>query len=125
MTFISIVGPSLQNFLKLKGKAKFASPFTACITLICILVLITALLSYGQGIGSIVYTQTQTISSGVVPVFKFVEDLNVNSSNIHLLPNISVVTKASSNISNYPIVPYNDFKSCGCACMLEQGSYKI
>ena len=26
--------------------------------------------------------------------------------------------------SNYPVVPYWDYKDCGCACMLEKGSYE-
>ena len=44
---------------------------------------------------------------------------------MHLLPNISVVTKESTDKSKYPIVPYNKFKACGCDCMLKQGSNKL
>ena len=48
----------------------------------------------------------------------------MKGSNIHLLPNITVVSMESAAKSNYPVVPYWDYKDCGCACMLEKGSYE-
>ena len=62
-----------------------------------IFVLIAAVLDYGQDIGSILNTQTETIRTGVSEEalrkkFKFVEDTNVNSSNIHYLAKFTVVT---------------------------------
>lgn len=82
------MGPEFKNFLKLKGKTKYVSPFTVCMSFVFIFVLILAVLDYGQDIGSILNTQTETISFGVSEEalrkkFKFVEDTHVNSSNIH------------------------------------------
>ena len=91
--------------------------------------LIATLLSYGKNIGSILSTQTQLISSGTFKdaldeKFEFIEDINFKSSKIHLIPNITVATMEVIDKFNYPVVPYG-FKACGCACMLELGSYRI
>ena len=93
-------------------------------------VMITALLIYGQGIGSILDTQTQTVRTGASEEalrkkYNFIEDIHVNNSNTHVLPNITVVTKEYPNKSKYPVVNRFGSKACGCPCMLDLGSYEM